>query len=80
MVETVMKSNKETKGHGLWKLNCNLLKDFEYTNQIENCIESAVFKNKGTDAELLWETIKWRGRSQSVKYSSFKTKKQQSRK
>lgn len=70
IVQTIINTSKETRGPGFWKLNCELLNHPDYTAQIEECIDNTVIDNPGTEASLLWDTIKCRIRGQSVKFSA----------
>jgi len=71
MVETSIIINKDTRGKGFWKLNCNLLKNEKYITAVEKCIDDTIIDNPGTDDGLLWETLKCRIRGTSVKISSM---------
>jgi len=71
MVECNIILNKEIRGKGFWKLNCNLLQNENYVKTIEKCIDSTVIDNPGTEEGLLWETLKCRIRGTSVKFSSI---------
>jgi len=71
MVETSICINKDTRGKGFWKLNCNLLNNQKYIKAIEDCIDNIILDNPGTEDGLLWETLKCRIRGTSVKISSI---------
>ena len=69
-VEINIKISSELRGPGFWKLNCQLLQDPMYIQEIEKCIAECVIDNPGTDHSLLWETLKCRIRGTSVRYSA----------
>jgi hypothetical protein len=60
------------RGKGLWKLNCSLLRDMEYINQIIQTIKETVEDNKDLEHGMLWAMIELKIRRTSIKYSSRK--------
>jgi len=70
IVSTTITTEKEKRGPGFWKLNCSLLDNQEYCNEIIACIENCNAENKGTEDSLLWETMKCRIRGTSIKISA----------
>jgi len=71
MVETIIILNKNVRGKGFWKLNCNLLNNEKYIHAIEQCIDNISIENPGTEDGLLWETLKCRIRGTTIKFSSI---------
>ncbi len=67
--------NNNTRGPGYWKLNCSVLREAEYVQQIKNTINVTLENNKITDALLLWDTMKCQIRGESIRYCSIKKKK-----
>ena len=63
---------KTKRGRGFWKLNCSHLEDKNYVDKIKLCIETTVENNQGTDAILLWDTIKCKIRGDTIKFSTEK--------
>ncbi len=63
---------KTKRGRGFWKLNCSHLVDKTYVDKIKLCIKTTIQNNEGTDAILLWDTIKCKIRGDTIKYSSEK--------
>ena len=48
---------KSKRGNGLWKLNCQHLRDIEYINQIKKVINDTAKINHEANPALLWNTI-----------------------
>ncbi len=63
---------KTKRGRGFWKLNCSHLEDKTYVDKIKTCIEKTIEDNPGTDAILLWDTIKCKIRGDTIQYSTEK--------
>jgi len=70
VVTNIIKFDNENRGPGFWKLNCSLLDNQDYINEIVECINNCETDNPGTGDTLLWETMKCRIRGTSVKFSS----------
>jgi len=70
IVHTTLILEKEKRGPGFWKLNCDLLTNNTYKEAIIHCIEECKTDNPGTEKSLLWETTKCRIRGSSIKFSA----------
>ena len=71
-VEIKINLEESERGKGFWKLNCSLLRDIEYINQIKQTIRETVEDNTNLEHGMLWEMIKLKIRGTSIKYSSRK--------
>ena len=60
---------------GVFKLNNSILLQNEYQNIIKKNIKDIVDINKDCNPNTLWELIKGACRNETIKYSTFKKKK-----
>ena len=60
------------RGPGFWKFNCALLYDDNYVQMIKNAIQETVQIEYVQTAGLLWEAIKLRIRTDTIRYCSRK--------
>jgi len=70
-----------SRGPGYWKLNCSLLRDINYINNINTLIDqynnnNTITSNGNTDPRLIWEVLKMEIRKHTIKYSSVKKREQ----
>ena len=75
-------NNNNPRGPGFWKLNTSFLSDSEYMNVIKKTIAEVANEynnNNEVDPVLLWDTIKMRIRSSSLKYAKEKKAKMKSK-
>ena len=78
LVQITLQLNKDqTRGAGYWKFNTNLLHDKEYIKLVTNIIEKIKLDmhachNKG----LVWDVMKMHIRGETIKYCTYKNKKQ----
>ena len=62
----------QVRGPGFWKFNCSLLRDPEYIEHVKHWISETVTIESQQNAGLLWEAIKLKIRTETIKYSSHK--------
>ena len=62
------------RGNGFWKLNCQLLHDTEYIDQIKSTIKDISALNRDVNPHLMWETLKVAIRSSTIEYAARKKK------
>ena len=65
-----------TKGPGYFKLNSSILLENDYQTNIKNTVIETVEMNKDANPNTLWELIKGSIRNETIKYTSFKKKKE----
>jgi len=68
-------NNSNPRGPGFWKLNTSFLSNSEYVNVIKKTIAEVANEynnNNEVDPMLLWDIIKMRIRSSSLKYAKEK--------
>jgi len=78
LVKLAIDINPVVQGKGFWKLNCSLLENTEYTDQIITTIRKTLEENPGTDDCLMWEQIKCNIRRDSISFSHRARKKRKS--
>ena len=66
--------NTQPRGPGFWKLNCSFLQDNEYVNMVNNIFENARQTVETEDPILIWEMLKLKIRSETMKYAAKKKK------
>ena len=66
---------KIDKGPGVFKINNSILLHQEYQNIIRNCINDTVHINNECNPNTLWELIKGSIRNETIKYTTFKKRK-----
>ena len=66
---------KIDKGPGVFKINNSILLQNEYQKIIKNSIKNIVDINKDCNPNTLWELIKGSCRNETIKYTTFKKKK-----
>ena len=66
----------EQKGPGYWKMNCSMLKDEEYVNNITEMLPvwTAEGQKEILDSRILWDWIKYNIRAHAINYSKKKAK------
>ena len=66
----------EQKGPGYWKMNCSMLKDEEYVNNITEMLPvwMAEGQKEISDSRILWDWIKYNIRAHAINYSKKKAK------
>ena len=66
----------ELKGPGNWKMNCSLLDDEEYEEDIARMIPlwTAEGQKEFTDNRMIWDWIKYNIRAHAIQYSKRKAK------
>ena len=66
----------ELKGPGNWKMNCSLLDDEEYEDDIARMIplRTAYGQKEFTDDRVIWDWIKYNIRARAIQYSKKKAK------
>ena len=66
----------ELKGPGNWKMNCSLLDDEEYEEDIAGMIPlwTAEGQKEFTDNRMIWDWIKYNIRAHAIQYSKRKAK------
>ncbi len=70
----------QKRGPGFWKFNCNLLKDINYINKINQLIERLENQyHNMEDKGLKWDLIKCMLRTETIKYCSIKSKRSKER-
>ena len=63
------------RGRGFWKFNCSLLYDQVYVNKIKEVLANCETKYSDLDNKaLLWDAVKCEIRSETISYSSWKSK------
>jgi len=64
------------KGPGLWKLNCSLLRDEVYVDEINHMIPTWIYEGRTdlSDPRSVWDWVKYNIKKHSRKYSVNKTK------
>ena len=67
----------ELKGPGNWKMNCSLLDDEEYEDDIARLIPlwTAYGQKEFTDDRVIWDWIKYNIRARAIQYSKKRQKK-----
>ena len=70
------KLENELKGPGNWKMNCSLLDDEEYEDDIARLIPlwTAYGQKEFTDDRMIWDWIKYNIRAHAIQYSKRKAK------
>ena len=70
------KFENELKGPGNWKMNCSLLDDEEYEEDIARMIPlcTAEGQKEFTDDRMIWDWIKYNVRARAIQYSKRKAK------
>ena len=70
------KLENELKGPGNWKMNCSLLDDEEYEEDIARMIPlwTAEGQKEFTDNRMIWDWIKYNIRALAIQYSKRKAK------
>ena len=60
------------KGPGLWKLNCSLLRDEVYVNEINRVIPTWIYEGRTdlSDPRSVWGWVKYNIKKHSRKYST----------
>ena len=68
--------DNELKGPGNWKMNCSLLDDEEYEEDIARMIPpwTAEGQKEFTDNRMIWDWIKYKIRTHAIQYSKRKAK------
>ena len=63
-------------GHGLWKLNCSLLRDEVYVDEINHMIPTWIYEGRTdlSDPRSVWDWVKYNIKKHSRKYSVNKIK------
>ena len=71
------KLENELKGPGNWKMNCSLLDDEEYEEDIAGMIPlwTAEGQKEFTDNRMIWDWIKYNIRAHAIQYSKRKGEK-----
>ena len=66
----------ENKGPGYWKMNCSILKDDEYVNNVTEMLPvwTAEGRKELSDSRNVWDWIKYNIRAHAIKYSKKKAK------
>ena len=66
----------ELKGPGNWKMNCSLLDDEEYEDDITRMIplRTVYGQKEFTDDRIIWDWIKYNIRARAIQYSKRKAK------
>ena len=66
----------EQKGPGYWKMNCSMLKDEEYVNNVTEMLPvwTAEGQKEISDSRILWDWIKYNIRAHAINYSKKKAK------
>ena len=72
--------SENKRGPGLWKLNCSLLSEVNYTDSLRSVIKEAVAETSEFDARGRWDYIKFKIRYFSLRYSSDRKNKEIKRK
>ncbi|CAH3173730.1 unnamed protein product, partial [Porites lobata] len=69
-----LKLENELKGPGNWKMNCSLLDDEEYEEDIARMIPlwTAEGQKEFTDNRMIWDWVKYNIRAHSIQYSKRK--------
>jgi exonuclease III len=62
------------RGRGFWKLDCTLLENQKFIEEIKEVIEETEINNPNTEAPLLWETVKCAIRGVCINYSARRKK------
>ena len=57
-INLTLATESNERGKGFWKLNCSLLSDKEYIDQIKATITDIVSLNTDANPGLLWDTVK----------------------
>ena len=70
------KLENELKGPGNWKMNCSLLDDEEYEEDIARMIPlwTAEGQKEFTDNRMIWDWVKYNIRAHAIQYSKRKAK------
>ena len=80
IVTLTINLDKVQRGPGYWKLNCALLKEKEYVDMIKATVRECEYcYEELEDKALLWETMKMKFRSVSIKYSIERSRKSKKR-
>ena len=67
----------ENKGPGYWKMNCSILKDDEYVNNVTEMLRplwTAEGRKELSDSRNVWDWIKYYIRAHAINYSKKKAK------
>ena len=66
----------ENKGPGYWKMNCSILKDDEYVNNVTEMLPlwTAEGRKELSDSRNVWDWIKYYIRAHAINYSKKKAK------
>ena len=79
MASIIIDNLKAKKGPGYFKLNNSILLDNEYKSKIKQCIEETILINDNANPNTKWELIKGAIRNESIKFCSYKKKKNKQR-
>ena len=71
----------EQKGPGYWKMNCSMLKDDEYVNNVTEMLPvwTAEERKELSDSRNVWDWIKYNIRAHVINYSKKKAKERNAR-
>ena len=66
----------EQKGPGYWKMNCSMLKDEEYVNNVTEMLPvwTAEGRKELSDSRNVWDWIKYNIRAHAINHSKKKAK------
>jgi hypothetical protein len=72
LIKLTLKIDTEARGPGFWKFNCSLLQDKEYIESVKKWINETVSIEQEQMPGLLWEAIKLKIRTETIRYSAQK--------
>ena len=72
LIKLTLIAATQVRGSGFWKFNCSLLRDPEYIEHVKHWISETVDLESQQNAGLLWEAIKLKIHTETIKYSSHK--------
>ena len=72
LIKLTLIAATQVRGPGFWKFNCSLLRDPEYMEHVKHWISETVTIESQQNAGLLWEAIKLKICTETIKYSSHK--------
>ena len=75
-----IKSHDQKRGPGYWKVNNALLRDKLFVDKINLLIDNFLNDNHETNADIKWELLKLKLKSETIQYSKSKAAKNRSNK
>ena len=69
-------NDNQVKGPGLWKMNCSILEEDSYINEVTRRIPNWVAEGQKelSDNRTIWEWIKYNIRAHAIQYSKRRAK------